>query len=115
VLLQGVPDDELNLIDLKRLGDVVIRTTLHGLDSRFRRGKRRDQEHDGFGRRLLHRLQNLESTDPGHFQVRDDEVEDLFVDLCDGIITIGGLGHAIARTLEHNAQHLTHASLIVND
>ena len=48
--LDGVADDDLQLVDVERLGDVVERAGLQRLDRRFRRGVRGDHD-DGDRRR----------------------------------------------------------------
>ena len=64
--LQRVPNDELDLLDFEGLGQVVVRPHLHGFHGRLRRCKRRNNQHDRFGRGFLDSLENLEPPDLGH-------------------------------------------------
>src|SRR6266852_861654 len=51
--LEGIGDRQLDLVELERLGDVVVGAQLHRLDRRFGRGEGGDHEHHGAGRELL--------------------------------------------------------------
>ena len=61
----------LQLVDLKRLGHVIIRAYLHRFDRRLDRGVGRDQNHRRLPMMLAHMPQHVEPGHGLHLDVRD--------------------------------------------
>ncbi len=85
---QRVPDDELDLIDLERLREIIVGAQLHRFHRRFRRRKGRDEEHDGIGRRVLHRLEDIQPAYFRHLEIGDHQVEQLLFNPRDGLVSV---------------------------
>ena len=61
------------------------------------------------------RLQHLEPAHSGHLEVGDHEIENFLLHLRDRFIPVRGHGHGISGALEHDAQHIAQALLIIDD
>src|SRR5438094_514857 len=75
--LERVGNGQLQLVELERLGDVVVGAELHRLDGRLRGGEGGHHQHDGPRRELLGGLQHTEAVDLPHAEIGDDQVEAL--------------------------------------
>jgi hypothetical protein len=95
--------------------DVVVRADAHGLDGTLDRAVRRHDQHLGHGRRLLHVAQDVEAVLAGHAEVGEDEIERVAVDALTGLVTVGSLGHLVARTSQHERERGAHVPLVVDD
>ena len=82
--LERVPDDEVDFVELERLGDVVVGAELHRLHRGLGRGHRGDHDDRGVGGDLLGGAQHLQPVHLRHAQIGDDHVEGLAAERFDG-------------------------------
>ena len=113
--LEGVGDDQLDLVELEGLRDVVVRAQLHRLDGGLGGGERGDHEHHRVRRVLLGGAQDRQAVDLSHSEIGDDEVERLALEHLDGLLAALGQRDLVTRLLEHDREELAHAPLVVDD
>ena len=113
--LERVGDGEPQLVELERLGDVVIRAELHRLHRRLGRSEGGHDEHHRSRRVLLRGAQNGEAVHLPHAEVGDDQVERVALERLDGGFAAVGQRHGIADLPQHDAEQLSHALLVVDD
>ena len=114
-LLQRALDDHGDLVDLERLGQIVVSAALHRRDGGLGRGKGGDDNHLRVRLRFFHRLQHVEAAAVLHFQIGDHHVERLIVD---GLLRgAGRFGqrHLVAGARQRDAQEVAHRPLVVDD
>ena len=112
--LEGVLDDQVDFVELERLGDVVVGAELHRLHRGLGRGHRGHHDHRGVGRLFLSRAQDLEPVDLRHAKVGDDRVERIAADRLDRGRSPLGEGDVVAGLLERDGQQVAHALLVVH-
>ena len=65
--------------------------------------------------RFLRNSQHLDATDVGHTDVREQQIHPVALQDVDRLRPIGGHRHVVAVAPKHDAQHLPHRWLIVDD
>ena len=113
--LDRFADDDLQLFDVERFGDVVERAGFERFDGRLRRGVCGDHD-DGRGAFLrFHIVQQIHSGGVGQHEIAEDDVGLSFRDR-DARIgdRCGGLDTP-AFFLEHDAEKVAERSLVIDD
>jgi hypothetical protein len=113
--LEGVGDRDLQLVELERLGDVVVGPELHGLHGGLRRGVGRDDQDHRPRRVLLGRLEDREAVELAHPEIGHHEIEGLRLEPFDRRLTAVGHGDLEAGLPEHDGEQVPHALLVVDD
>ncbi len=114
-LLQRIPDDQLDFIDLERFRQIIVRTLFHRLHGGIRGGEGRDDQDDRFRRGGLDGFQNLHTVTLRHSQIGDDQIKDFFIEKLNGFFTVLGSGHHVPSAFEHDAQDIAQTLLVIND
>jgi hypothetical protein len=98
----------------ERLLEIVAGALAKRLDSRLHRGV---TGHEDDRRARVARagpLQDLQTADAGHHHVGHDHVELLLLDPGQGLLAAAGDGHAVALSLEKQAQGVLRRGLVVH-
>jgi hypothetical protein len=110
-----LPHLQPQFVHAERLGEVVHRPEAH----RFNRGvggrERRHHERDDIAVQLLGGAQHFNATQVRHPDVREEQIDRLAAKTLEGLASVLGDHHVIAVTPQHDAQHLSHRRLVVND
>ena len=112
--LERPSDDEVDLVELERLGDVVVGPELHGLDRGLGGADGGDHDHHRLGGGLLRRAQDLEAVGGGHPEVGDDHVEGLTPQGVDGGLAAVRHRHLEVLLLQGDGEKIAHALLVVH-
>ena len=59
--------------------------------------------------------QHFQAVHAVHLEVGDHQIENLFLDLRNRLFTVRRHGHGVSRPLQHDAQHIPQALLIIDD
>ncbi len=102
--LERVGDGEPQLVELERLGDVVVGAELHRLHRRLGRGERGHHEHDRPRRVVLRRAQYGQAVHLAHPEIGDDEIEVVRLQGLHGGLAAVGEGDVVADLPQHDAQ-----------
>ena len=100
-LLQGRPDGLPDIVEVERLGDVIVGALLHRLDRRGDGGVGRDHDDLGIGIQLPALLQDLDAVDLLHLEVRQHDVELLLVQKLQRVGAAERAGHLVAFLFHH--------------
>src|SRR5437588_2799463 len=74
LIIEGALYGHLQLVDLERLGHVIVRAHLHRFDCGFHRGVGGDQNHGGLPEMLAHMPEHVEAGHCFHSNVGNDDV-----------------------------------------
>src|SRR5882724_258762 len=74
LIIEGALYRHLQLVDLERLGHVIVRAHLHRFDRSFDRGISSDQNHGGLPQMLAHVPEHVEAGHCFHSNVGNDDV-----------------------------------------
>jgi hypothetical protein len=113
--LQGITDDDLQLIDIERLDDVVVSSQLQRLDGALGRSVGGDHDHRRFGVGLLGLPQDLQSRLSRHRDIADDQIEIAALHELRGSLGRIGERHRIPFLFEHDGEEVPHPLLIIDD
>ena len=114
-LFEPVGEDDLQLLDLERLDDVVQGAHLEGLDRLLDAPVGRDHDHRRERMQLLRSGQDLHPVHVRHLDVADEGV---ILARLDEVEHLGGprvQSDPVAFLLEHDAEELEDALLVVDD
>ncbi len=112
---QCVADEMADLIELERLGKVIIGAFLHGLHRRGHAGVSGDDD-DLRGRTdFLAAFQDRHASDVFHLEVRQDEIEGLLFHFAQGLLAVFRNNHAMTLLGDHVGQIFPSDPLIVHN
>ena len=115
LLLERLLDDDADLVDLEGLGDVVVGAFLHRADRRLGAREGGDHDDDRLGRDLVRRAQQIEPRAARHLDVRDHDVELVFLEMGARGVEIPGRDDVVALAAEEDLEEFLHAALVVDD
>ena len=98
LVIQRPLDGELELIDLERLGDVVVRAELHRFDRGFDRLVGGDQDDRRLRQDLPAFAENVETADLVHAQIGDDELRGMGGKIFERLVA-GSIRHRLMSAL----------------
>src|SRR5262245_36898018 len=115
LLLERLLDHQPDLVDLERLGQVVVGAFLHRGDRGLGGGEGGDHDDHRLGRDLVREAQHVEPRAAGHLDVRDDHVELVALDerARGGDVARGR--DLVALAAHEDLEELLHAALVVDD
>ena len=101
----------------ERLDEIVVGPGLQPLDRSLLPGAGRQQQHGHCGGARIgpKRRDKLESVQPRHHHIADDEVWDVGADHVEGLLAIGDRLDVVAGTAQQAGQVLTHVGVVVCD
>jgi len=114
LLLQRLFHDQAKLLDLERLGDVVVGTVPDGRDGGVGARERRHDDDDGLRRALPHGVQQLDPAAPRHANVGNRHIEFVGFEMKMRTREVPGGGDVVTLAAEEDLQELSHASLVVD-
>ena len=113
--LEVLSDLQPQFVHAERLGEVVHGAETHRFDRRARRCVGRHHERDDVAVDLLGGAQHVHARDVGHLDVGEQQIEVRAAQLLDGVAAVFRHEHLVAIAPQHDAQHLAHRRLIVDD
>ena len=112
--LERVANDQVDFVELERLGDVVVGAEFHRLDRRLRRRDRGDDDDGGVGGDLLGGAEYLHPVHLRHSEIRDDDIHGLAVERLDGRLAARRRQDVVPLLLQRDGEEIPHALLIVD-
>ena len=114
-LFKGTLDDDLDLVQVERLGDVVARTLPDGPDRDFRVDHARHHDDVELRCEFLDPFEELQAAASRHLHVRQHELHGGSSNRLDGLVDAGCGRGAVAEGLQPVRQNLAHRQLVVDD
>ncbi len=103
--------------EVDRLGHIIVRALLQRLDDRVVAGLggRHDDRQVGHRPRLAHLLEHLDTVEPRHHDVEQDQIEVLGLDHLERLVAVAGHRHLVALAPKAPGQNVAVHLLIVDD
>ncbi len=114
-LLERVADLDLQLVDVERLAEVVVRAQPHRFDGGVGRRERGNHDAEHVLIDALGGAQHFDAAHVGHLDVGDQEVEPAALELVDRLAAVFGKRDVVALAPQHDRQQLAHRPLVVDD
>ena len=114
-VLQPAIDLHLQFLEVERLQHVVVGSRLHRLDRGFDRAVGRHHQHQGPFVEHLGAFDDVQATGSRHFEVRDDDVEDLAFEGLERLLGVGGRYDPPAPILKSRDHSFPETGLIFDD
>ncbi len=114
-LCQGVPEDDQHLVVLERLGDVVVRASLHRGDGVLDRRERRDHQHRQVVVDLPDLVQRRDAVHARQHHVDDGCVERHRAQQIEPLVGRRRQANLVTLSREERVENLAHDLLIVDD
>ena len=113
--VQGLLEHDLELIDVDRLGEVVLGSELHGLDRGLHRAVGGHEDDHRLGADLLDLREELEAVHARHPEVGEDDVGLDLLEQLQSRARVVGPRHLVAVFLEQRLQRSCRVDLVVDD
>ena len=97
--LEGLLDNNRQLVKVERLVDIVICTKAHSFHGSLENTEGRDHDHDNFAVDLLDFLQDLETIHAGQLDIEQNQLRGIILHLLDSLLATGCSNHIV--TLLH--------------
>ena len=110
---QRAGDDFLELGDVERLEQIIVRAEFHRLDGRLRRAVRGHQDHEQFGIKLADVAQGFEAGHAAHADVHDDQVGFEFGDQLQSFLAARGRGDLHIGRIKNPPERVLHVRFVV--
>ena len=114
-LLESVAHLHLQLVDVERLAQVIVRPKAHRLDRGIRRRERCNHDAKDVGVEALRASKHVDASHVGHLDVGDEQIEPAALEAIDRRAPVFGQRHVIPLAAQDDRQQLAHRSLVVHD
>src|SRR5256885_13359418 len=113
--LEGLADQAQELGALDGLGEEVVRALLHRLARLLDRAEGGQEDHVHFGRDRLDRAEQLDTREPWHLEVGEDQVHAPRLEALEGGVAVGGEDDAVPLARQRALEALAEPRIVVGD
>jgi len=108
-------DDEAKLLKVDGLGEVIVRTRPHRMDSALDSSERGDDDDWNFRILLSNPVQEIHAGEPGHLQVSKDKRRRRLSDRFQGLQTIGRCRGLVAHILKLRLKNPPQVFIVIDN